>query len=172
MKKSFNSIYNALILNIIFIIVLGIIYPMSMTQIANFFFPYQSNGSINKFGSELIGLEWKLEKYFHGRPSFSNYDPFASGSSNVSPIDSLFIAKMKDNKQIPENLRTNSASGLDPHIDLDSAMYQVPRISQARKMPEEKIKKLIIKFKENPFLGFIGQERINVLKLNVELDKI
>lgn len=172
MRKNLNFIYSAFVLNIFFIIILGIVYPLTMTGLSNVLFPYQSNGSMNKFGSELIGQNWQLDKYFHGRPSSSNYDPMASGGTNLSPIDSTFVKRMKDDENLPENLRTSSASGLDPHIDVYSAIYQIPRIAKARQMKEDRIKEIINKLTENPLFGFIGQERVNVLKLNIELDKI
>ena len=179
MKK---YIYPAFVLNLFFTVLLGILYPGVLDFIGNLFFHNRASGSVilDDTGSEFIGQIWNSEKYFWGRPSASNYDAMNSGGTNYSPIDTRTLGKITEAKKrfqnqsgIPEELLLSSGSGLDPHILFNSAIFQMPRIVGAceGKINEEELRKLIIRNSEGKDFGILGQERVNVLKLNIALDK-
>jgi potassium-transporting ATPase KdpC subunit len=174
-------------------ILTGILYPLVMTGIAQLTYPFKSNGSLiikdgKLIGSELIGQMFDSSIYFWSRPSVIGYNPIPSGASNLGPTSDtlrklvtfrqdLFAgANSIENKlTIPKEMIFASASGLDPHISCEGALMQVERIAKARQFDNAKKEKLIEKIKnltEAPQFGFLGEERINVLKLNIELDKI
>jgi len=163
-----------------------------MTAVSQFLFPWRSNGSIitsgNKvFGPELIGQRFKSPKYFHGRPSATDpaYNASASSGSNFGPSNAKFFDDvMKRIEQvrnenglssdipIPADLVLASSSGLDPHISIESAMLQVRRIAKERGVPEYKVKEMVNQVIEHRLLGIWGQPRVNVLKLNLAIDKL
>jgi potassium-transporting ATPase KdpC subunit len=177
----------------LFTILTGIIYPLTMTVVAQLFFPSKANGSLIRkdgkiIGSELIGQRFDSTIYFWSRPSATGYNPIPSGASNYGPVsDTLrkLVAARQDHfarfnsinnrMSIPEEMIFASGSGLDPHISPESALMQTERISRVRNFnsvqKEELLKKIHDLTEARQFL-FLGQPRINVLILNLELDKI
>lgn len=175
---------------IILTIVTGVIYPLVITGIAQVFFSHQANGSMlvrdgKVIGSELIGQSFDNPKYFLGRLSATSPQPFnatASSGSNLGPSNPALLDNIKarisnlqkadpDNKlPIPVDLVTASASGLDPHISLAAAYYQIPRVARERKMKEDIVRAIVNENTESRFLGVIGEPVVNVLKLNLALD--
>jgi len=176
-----------------FTVLTGIIYPLFVTGIAQLIFPAKANGSIivkdnKKIGSELIGQQFDSCIYFTSRPSAISYNPLPSGGSNygltnaklkhnVDSCKKQFIAynKLDSNTTIPSEMVFASASGLDPHISPAAALLQVERIANARKfdnIQKQKIVQCINNLKESPQFLCLGDERINVLLLNLEIDKI
>jgi K+-transporting ATPase ATPase C chain len=178
---------------LVMIILTGLIYPLVMTVVAQLTYPYKSNGSLilkdgNVIGSELIGQKFDSSIYFWSRPSVIGYKPVPSGASNYAPTSNTlkrlvelrrdFFAKMNsvtDLSSIPKEMVFASASGLDPHISPEGALLQVERIVRARHFTARQKGKLIetIKeFTEAPQFFILGEERINVLMLNLELNRI
>ena len=181
---------------LILTLVTGVIYPLVVTGIAQVVFPSQSNGSLimaggKAVGSELIGQQFDDPKYFWGRISATGtfaYNAFnaenltASSGSNYGPInpalmdmvqariDALKAADPENNAPIPVDLVTASGSGLDPHISIAAALYQVHRVAQARGLGDVEVKTLMDKYTEGRQFGFLGEPRVNVLKLNLALD--
>lgn len=175
-------------LSAIFIILCGIVYPLASTAIAQALMPSQANGSLLKdragqvVGSELIGQSFNNPSLFHGRVSSIEYNAAGSGSNNYGPSnpDMLqrttdFINQWKtDNPDVPVaelpiDLITNSGSGLDPHISPAAAAVQIPRISNLTGIPAEQLEALVEEYTEGRDLGVFGEERVNVLKLNMAL---
>lgn len=168
----------------------GIAYPAIVTGVAQVFFPLQANGSLiyvngQLVGSELIGQYFTDPKYFWGRPSTTlplPYNAAASSGSNLAPtnrkleqvvrerIDALQTADPENDLPVPVDLVTASASGLDPHISVAAALYQVSRVARERGLSEEQVRLLVEQYSENRQLGFLGEPRVNVLKLNLALD--
>jgi potassium-transporting ATPase KdpC subunit len=187
MKK---EIKRAFLVLVVFSILTGFFYPVFMTAFSRSFFSYRSGGSIVTFqgrraGSELIGQNFKKPEYFHGRPAAANYDAGNSGGSNLGPTNGILIKHVREradsfrlenglseNQKVPADMVLESASGLDPHISADAALLQVRRVSGVRHLPEDKVLALVKECTENPVLGFLGQKRVNVLKLNIRLDEI
>lgn len=174
-------------------VITGLIYPLFITFIAQVIFPYEASGSVIKkegklIGSELIGQKFVSDKYFWSRPSAINYNPMPSGASNFgmtsAKLKSLFDERKKefaeknyinDADLIPNEILFASASGVDPHITAEAAFLQVERIAIARNFDEHRkqsINKLISSLTEKPQFGFLGRPTVNVLLLNIELDKI
>jgi potassium-transporting ATPase KdpC subunit len=168
----------------------GIVYPVAVTAIAQIAFPHQANGSIvhlgNKaVGSELIGQSFSKPEYFWGRLSATSPVPCnaeASSGSNFGPLNPALkknaesrIALLRQfsspESTVPVDLATASASGLDPHLSLAAAEYQVPRVAAARKMSEVAVRKLVRQFTEGRQYGLLGEPRVNVLLLNLALDR-
>ncbi len=186
-----KSIKPALKLFAIMMVLTGIIYPLAVTMLAQLFFPLQAGGSLlydpggNLTGSALIGQPFSDPKYFWSRPSAtSDYpnNPMASGGSNLGPTNNVLIEQISNRTEllkssgtqapVPSDLVEASASGLDPHISVQSALVQIPRVAGARNLSEEAVRKLVLQhIEERPF-GFIGEQRINVLKLNLALDSM
>jgi len=183
----------ALKIFLFFTILTGIIYPLIVTGIAQLVFPGKANGSFIvkdnvTIGSELIGQQFDSIIYFSSRPSAIGYNPLPSGGSNFGltnaklkhSVDSLtkhFIAfnQLDSNTKVPSEMVFASASGLDPHISSEAAMLQVNRIAKARNFNEVQKQELIqcVKtFTEGPQFLILGQERVNVLLLNIKIDKI
>jgi potassium-transporting ATPase KdpC subunit len=182
----------ALIFFGLFTILTGIIYPLFITGIAQGFFHHQANGSLMEdngkiVGSELIGQPFSDPKYFWGRLSATlsfQYNAASSSGSNYGPlnpelrkaiearIDALKTVDPDNNQSIPVDLVTFSASGLDPHISVAAANYQVPRVAKYRGMSEEQISLFVKRYTEGRQLGFLGESRVNVLGLNMALDTI
>lgn len=188
-----NQAITALIFLLIMTFLTGVIYPLAMTGLAQTFFPLKANGSLivkdeKIIGSELIGQKFDSSIYFWSRPSATGYNPIPSGASNYGPTSNIlkkqisvrrfFFAKMNlvtDTSAIPNEMICASGSGLDPHISPDAALLQVERICRARNFDNIQKQELLKKIKEvteAPQFLFLGEERINVLILNIELDKL
>ncbi|ASA21493.1 potassium-transporting ATPase subunit KdpC [Paenibacillus donghaensis] len=178
-------------LSVLFILLCGIVYPLTATAIAQVLMPSQANGSLLKntagavVGSELIGQNFTDPGRFHGRVSSIEYQAGASGSNNYGPSnpDMLkrtqdFIAQwQQDNPDVPiaklpVDLATNSGSGLDPHITPQSAIVQIPRVSQVTGIPAAQLEELVDRYTEGRDLGLFGEKRVNVLKLNIALSEL
>lgn len=186
-----QQILPGLRIKIFLTILLGIVYPLAMTGISQALFPRQANGSLIEqngkvVGSELIGQSFAKPEYFHSRPSnagMNGYDATASSGFNQGPTNKKLIDRVtaavdqfhKENPDytgpIPADLVTGSASGLDPHISPDSARAQVARIAKLRGTSAENVNRLIEQHTEHPDLGILGEPRVNVLRLNLELDR-
>src|SRR6266849_8972988 len=186
-----EQILPGLRIKIFMTILLGVIYPLAITGICQLLFPDKANGSLRAsggkvIGSELIGQNFSRPEYFQPRPSAAGsdgYDPTSSGGSNYGPTNQKLIDRVKasvekfrkDNPDyqgpIPADLLTASASGLDPHISPASAEAQAPRVAKARGVAVEQVNRLMAQFTERPDLGILGDPRVNVLKLNLELDR-
>jgi potassium-transporting ATPase KdpC subunit len=197
MLKEFRP---AIVILIALTLITGLVYPLAMTGIAQVLFPYQANGSMIErdgavVGSALIGQQFTDEKYFHGRPSATNtpdpndptknidapYNAANSGGSNLGPTSKTLserlagdVDKLKAENSampVPLDLVTTSGSGLDPHISPAAALFQVPRVAKARNMPQERVRALVEAQTEGRWLGLLGEPRINVLALNMALDR-
>ncbi|HEY4075822.1 MAG TPA: potassium-transporting ATPase subunit KdpC [Rhizomicrobium sp.] len=177
----------AILMTVVMTIALGLAYPLGITGIAQMLFPRQAGGSLivkdgKVLGSELIGQQFISAKYFHGRPSAAGngYDAANSGGSNLGPTakklvdrvkgDAAALAKENPGTPIPVDLVTTSASGLDPDVTPAAALFQVPRVAAARKLPQDAVRKLVEDHITGRVLGLIGEPRVNVLKLNMALD--
>ncbi|WP_232698801.1 potassium-transporting ATPase subunit KdpC [Brevibacillus daliensis] len=177
--------------SLLLLIICGLIYPLAMTGIAQAIMPYKADGSLivdkdgTVIGSELIGQKFTEPGYFIGRVSSIEYNAAGSGSNNYAPsnpamierteIDlQAFLAANPDIKQedVPADLMTNSASGLDPHLSPKAAKVQVPRIAKERNMDPNVLYQLVDKHIEGRSLGLFGEPRVNVLKLNMALDQL
>jgi len=176
---------------ILFTVITGVVYPLVVTGLAQIFFPHQANGSLmvkdgQAIGSELIGQPYDDPKYFWGRLSATSpfpYNAAASAGSNLGPlnadlveaaqtrINALRAADPGNTAPIPVDLVTASASGLDPHISVAAALYQVPRVARARGLSEDQVRTLVEQFTEGRQFGILGEPRVNVLKLNLALDR-
>jgi potassium-transporting ATPase KdpC subunit len=185
-----EQILPGLRIKLFFTLVLGIGYPLAVTGISQLILPRQANGSLvtasgKVVGSELIGQNFSRPGYFHPRPSAAGdkgYDATASGGSNLGPTNKKLIDRVaasvdqfrKENPDyqgpIPADLVTASGSGLDPHISPDSARAQMARVAKARGASIDQVNQLISQYTEQPDLGFLGEPRVNVLKLNLALD--
>jgi K+-transporting ATPase ATPase C chain len=171
-------------------VLLGIIYPLIVTGLAQVLFPAQANGSLitaggKTIGSHLIGQPFTAPGYFHSRPSgagTAGYDPVApgGGSQNYGPTNKALLDRVsasvqslqaeKPNAPIPIDLVTASGSGLDPHISPAAAEFQVPRVARERSMSEADVRSLVTRHTEGRQFGFLGEPRVNVLELNLDLD--
>src|SRR5689334_15454258 len=181
----------ALILLVVLTVVTGVIYPVIVTVIAQVVFPHQANGSLivkdgKVVGSALIGQPFDDPKYFWGRPSATSpfpYNAASSSGSNLSPtnpalvksvqerVDALRAADPGNTAPVPVDLVTASGSGLDPHISPAAALYQVSRVAKARKRDPAVVRDLVERHTEGRQLGFLGEPRVNVLALNLALDR-
>jgi potassium-transporting ATPase KdpC subunit len=176
-------------ITLVLTVLTGMLYPALVTGIATLIFPRQSNGSLIEahgkvIGSDLIGQRFTRPEYFHGRPSAAGdgYDAANSGASNFGPTNQKLVDRIKAdadkfrkenpeyNGPLPADLLTTSASGLDPHISPASADAQAIRVAKARGVAEDQIRQLIAAVTEPRQLGFLGEARVNVLKLNLALD--
>ncbi|MDB8805669.1 MULTISPECIES: potassium-transporting ATPase subunit KdpC [unclassified Romboutsia] len=185
-------IKKASLIFIIMTVITGILYPVTVTAFAQIFVPYKANGSIIKedgksIGSEILGQNFTSPDYFWSRPSATSdypYNGLSSAGSNMSPTGEDFekvidervklYKKYEENsdKKIPVDLVTASGSGLDPHISLKGAIYQVDRIAKYSKVSKEKLLELIDNNTEKKFMGIFGEDKVNVLNLNLDLEKI
>jgi potassium-transporting ATPase KdpC subunit len=167
----------------------GVIYPLAVTGIAEALFHHQSDGSLISdngeiIGSELIGQPFSDPSYFWGRLSATGYDAAASSGSNYGPtspalleaiqarIDALKAVDPDNQEPIPVDLVTSSGSGLDPHISIAAAQYQIPRVARYRGLSEDEVSELVDRFTEGRQFGVLGEPRVNVLKLNLALDEL
>lgn len=169
---------------IIFSVLLGLVYPLAITGIAQVAFPQKANGSLivennQVVGSILIGQKFDKPEYFSSRPSAVDYNAAGSGASNLGPSSKKLVARVKAdiaknklNGNIPADAVLTSASGLDPHISIENAKLQAKRVSKIRNVLEAKMNKLIEENTDHDLLGLWGQEGVNVLKLNIALDKL
>ena len=187
-----RSIRSAVSLLVAMTILLGIAYPLLITAIATLAFPHQAEGSLIQedgklIGSTLIGQSFSDPKYFWGRPSATSPQPYnglASGGSNLGPLNPALLDAVKanakalhdadpDNRQpIPVDLVTASGSGLDPDISIAAARYQAARVARARGLAVERVEALIDAHQEGRLFGFIGEQRVNALSLNLQLDRM
>jgi len=186
-----TDIRPAILLFIIFTIICGGIYPAVVTGMAHALFPKQSAGSFitdkngRELGSSLIGQPFSDAKYFWPRPSATSdfgFNAMASGGSNAGPTNPAYLQTVGDRVKalrdsgvtgkVPADLVQASASGLDPHVTPESALLQVPRVAKARAISEVKLQKLVVDRIEERQLGFMGEPRVNVLVLNLELDRL
>jgi K+-transporting ATPase ATPase C chain len=171
-------------------VLLGLIYPLVVTGLAQLIFPAQANGGLIRVngqtvGSRLIGQPFSAPGYFHSRPSAAGpagYDSTSSGSNNLAPTNKSLIDRVSGDVQklhaenpqaaIPVDLVTVSASGLDPDISPAAAEFQVPRVARERKMSEAELRSIVLKHTEDRQFGFLGEPRVHVLELNLELDQL
>jgi potassium-transporting ATPase KdpC subunit len=184
MKKNFMiSIW----MTIITTVLLGLVYPFVVTGLAQLIFPNQANGELimkngQVIGSRLIGQPFSSPGYFRPRPSAAGtgYDAGNSGGSNLGPTNKSLVDRVNGDVQklqaenpnmpVPMDLVTTSGSGLDPHISPEAAAFQAPRVARERNLPEPEVQALIEKHTEGRQLGFLGEPRVNVLELNLDLD--
>ncbi len=184
MKK---NLLTAVLMTLATTILLGIIYPLVVTGLARVFFPHKADGQLIErngklAGSRIIGQPFSSPGYFHPRPSAagSGYDPLASGGSNLGPTNRQLIERVQADTAklaaenpgvpVPVDLVTASGSGLDPDISPEGAEFQVPRVAHARGMKQEEVRALVGKHTRSRDLGFLGEPRVNVLELNLDLD--
>lgn len=169
-------------------VLLGLVYPLVITGLAQLICPRQANGSLVKvgslvIGSELIGQKFTRPEYFRPRPSAASYDPTASGGSNLGPTSRKLAERIaadvaqlaRENSglkpgKIPADMVTTSASGLDPDISPANAYAQVARVAKARQMSEDRVRKLVASNVTGRQFGLLGEPRVNVLRLNLALD--
>jgi potassium-transporting ATPase KdpC subunit len=195
-----KEIRPAIVLLIALTLITGLAYPLAITGIAGVLFPYQAQGSMIErdgmvVGSALIGQVFTDDKYFHGRPSATNmpdpsdptknvdapYNAANSAGSNLGPTSKTLADRLQGDVDklkaenpsapVPVDLVTTSASGLDPHISPAAALFQVPRVAKARNLSEDRVRELVSGETEGRFLGLLGEPRVNVLALNLALDR-
>lgn len=191
----------AVVLVVTLSLITGLAYPLLMTALARVVFPSQSQGSLIELngkvvGSALIGQLFSEDRYFRGRPSVTTgpdpkdpaksveapYNAANSMGSNLGPTNKALIERVKGDvdklkaengsEPVPIDLVTTTASGLDPHISPAAALFQVPRIAKARNLPEDRVRQLVNQQAEGRLLGLLGEPRVNVLTLNIALDRI
>src|SRR6202795_917586 len=186
MKKNIlTAIWFTLVATVIF----GVLYPLAVTGMAQVLFHDRANGQLIEkdgklVGSRIIGQAFTGSGYFHSRPSSAGtgYDAMASGGSNLAPTNKNLIERVKADVQklqaenpgapIPVDMVTSSGSGLDPDISPEAAEFQIPRVAHSRKMKQEDVRALVQKHTKGRDLGFLGEPRVNVLELNLELDSL
>ena len=196
-----REIRPAIIILVALTLITGLAYPLAMTGVAGAIFPKQAAGSLIErdgkvVGSALIGQEFKDEKYFHGRLSATTapdpadstktvsapYNAANSGGSNLGPTSKALADRVKEDvdklkaenpsSAVPIDLVTTSASGLDPDISPEGALFQLPRVAKARNMPEERVRELVTQNTQGRLVGIFGEPRVNVLALNLALDAV
>ncbi len=180
-----RNLLTAFLMTIATTILLGIIYPLAVTGMAQVLFPKKANGELIEVngklvGSRLIAQSFTGAGYFHPRPSAVNYDPTNSNGSQLGPTNHQLIDRVKGDvatlqaenpgTPVPIDLVTTSASGFDPDITPAAAEFQIPRVAKARGMSEDSIRQLVLQHTEGRQFGFLGEPRVNVLELNLALD--
>src|SRR3954470_2203901 len=194
-----REIRPAILILLLLTAITGLAYPLAVTAIAGVIFPKQAQGSLIEkdgkvIGSALIGQGVKDDKYFHGRPSATfapdpadstktvpaPYNAANSGGSNLGPTSKALNDRVKEeveklkpenpNASVPIDLVTTSGSGLDPDISPEAALFQVPRVAKARNLSEDRVRHLVATQTQGRFVGLLGEPRVNVLALNLELD--
>jgi K+-transporting ATPase ATPase C chain len=195
-----KEIRPAIVLLVALTLITGVIYPFAMTGIARVIFPIQSQGSLVEengriVGSALIGQQFQSDRYFHGRPSATvapdpndptktvpaPYNAANTGGSNLGPTNKSLIERVQGDMdrlqqenpsaEVPIDLVTTSGGGLDPHISPAAALFQVPRVAKTRNMSEDSVRRLVDEHVEGRTLGILGEPRVNVLALNLALDR-
>ena len=187
-----NTLRPLLVLFVLLSLITGLAYPLLVTSLGQALYPAQAAGSLifkdgKPVGSGLIGQNFSDSGHFWGRPSATGPQPnnaLASGGSNLGPLNPALVDAVKSRVQalhdadpgssaaVPVDLVTASASGLDPHISVAAARYQVQRVATARKLDAARVEALIEQFTERPLLGWLGEAGVNVLRLNLALDDI
>jgi K+-transporting ATPase ATPase C chain len=196
-----REIRPAIVVLLALTLITGLAYPLAMTGIAQAIFPTQAQGSLIErggtiVGSALIGQQFTSDKYFHGRPSATTapdpndstktvpapYNAANSGGSNLGPSNKALIDRVQGDMEtlkkenpsmpVPADLVTTSASGLDPDISPEAALFQVPRVAKARNLPEDRVRQLVTENAQGRLFGLLGEPRVNVLQLNLALDKL
>jgi potassium-transporting ATPase KdpC subunit len=195
-----KEIRPAIVILVALTLITGLAYPLAITGIAGVLFPRQAQGSLVErdgmvVGSELIGQVFADDKYFHGRPSATNtpdpqdptknvdapYNAANSAGSNLGPTSKALADRLQGDVDklkaenpaapVPVDLVTTSGSGLDPHISPAAALFQVPRVAKARNLSEDRVRALVDEQTQGRFLGLLGEPHVNVLTLNLALDK-
>ncbi len=185
MKK---NLITAVLMTIVTTVLLGLIYPLAVTALAQLLFRDKANGQLIRrgdqiVGSRIIGQSFTSDRYFHSRPSAAGngYDAGASSGSNLGPTNAKLIQRVNGDAaalhqenatvSVPVDLVTTSGSGLDPDISPAAAYFQVPRVAKARGMTEEQVRAIITAHVQSRQLGFLGESRVNVLEINLALDQ-
>ena len=195
-----REIRPAIVVVIALTLITGVAYPFAITGIAELIFPDKAQGSLVErdgkvVGSALIGQEFKSAGYFHGRPSATTapdpndstktvpapYNAANSGGSNLGPTNKSLIERIRSDveklkqenpsAEVPGDLVTTSGSGLDPDISPEAALFQVPRVAKARNLPENRVRQLVAEHMSDRLIGVFGESRVNVLELNLALDR-
>jgi K+-transporting ATPase ATPase C chain len=196
-----REIRPAIVVLVALTLITGLAYPLAMTGIAQVIFPRQAHGSLierdgHVVGSAFIGQDFTSDKYFHGRPSATTapdpndssktvpapYNAANSGGSNLAPSNKALIDRVRGDLDklraenpsmpVPADLVTTSGSGLDPDISPEAAYFQVARVAKARNLTENQVRALVTDHVEERFLGLLGEPRVNVLLLNLALDRL
>ncbi len=171
-----KTIFRAFRMWIVLTILTGLVYPWVVTAIARFYFSKEAEGDLISLDGKVVGSKWMGQtfeqgKYFWPRPSAISYNPLPSGGSNLSPT-SIALKGVVKKRGVPVDLLYASGSGLDPEISPEAALFQIDRVASARKLRAEDLRQLIQKHVEPPDLWILGEPRVNVLLLNLALDKI
>ncbi|MGA7220123.1 MAG: potassium-transporting ATPase subunit KdpC [Candidatus Sulfotelmatobacter sp.] len=186
MKK---NLITAILMTLVTTVLFGLMFPLVVTGLAQVLFPRQANGELltrdgRIVGSKLIGQRFSSPGYFHSRPSSAGagYDAGNSGGSNLGPTNQSLIARVQGDADrlqaenpgaaLPMDLLTTSGSGLDPHISLEAAEFQVPRIARERGLNDDVVREAVRRHTAQRQFGFLGEPRVNVLELNLNLDEI
>lgn len=184
-----ENIRIAVVMTIVTTIVFGLLYPLAVTGLGQLFFPAKANGQLIEknrqiVGSRIIGQPFSSDRYFHPRPSAAGngYDPVApsGGASNLGPTNRQLMDRVKSDieklhaenpgAEVPVDLITTSGSGLDPDISPAAAEFQIPRVARARGLSAAELRSIVAKHTRERQFGFLGEPRVNVLELNLELD--